>query len=130
MALKRTAVALLTLGFAAPVAATAQSPSDDFTRAAFAMADLNGDGLLDEAEVVNDTIVGFVAVDDDADHAIMASDLDPADRAEMAAVDGDGDGRLTIAEVMDMKLEQFRAADTDGDGALTLEEVLAYDRAN
>jgi hypothetical protein len=60
----------------------------------------------------------------------MASDLDPADRAEMATVDADADGRVTFSEVMDMKLEQFRAADTDGDGALTLDEALAYDRSN
>jgi hypothetical protein len=124
------AAALLAIGIMAPHFVAGQSPTADFTRAAFAAADLNGDGLVDEAEVVNDAIVGFVAADEDADRTVIAPDLDPADHAAMAGVDVDGDGRLTFAEVMEMKLEQFRSADTGGDGALTLDEVLAYDRAN
>jgi hypothetical protein len=130
MALRSMVAAWLALAIAVPHIAIAQSPTDDFTRAAFAAADVNDDGLVDEAEFVNDAIVGFVAADGDSDRVVMASDLDPADRAEMATVDADADGRVTFSEVMDMKLEQFRAADTDGDGALTLDEALAYDRSN
>ena len=127
---RRIFTALLVLAAAAPQLAGGQSPTDEFTRSAFAAADRNGDGFVDEAELVNDAIVGFVAADTDADDAVTAADLDPADRANMAAVDADGDGRLTVSEVMNRKLADFRAADTNADGALSLEEALAHDRAN
>lgn len=105
----------------------AETPGDDFSRLAFEMADLNGDGQIDEAELVNDAITGFVAVDTDGSGAIAA---DEAGEGGLGSADADGDGLLTLQEVMERKLAQMRAADANGDGVLSLEETIAHDRAN
>lgn len=126
MDLRVVFAALLLFGQGIPTAqAVAQSPSGDATRQAFAAADLDGDGVVDEAEVVNDAIVGFVATDTDGDGLISAPDLEEADRAALPGLDANGDGRLDFSEMIARKLAQFAAADTDGDGVLSLEEVLA-----
>lgn len=93
-------------------------------RAAFAAADTNGDGVIDEAEFAADAIKAFVHHTPDGDEVILIEDLPPELHAHAAEVDANGDGQLSFEEVRAFKLRQFHALDTNNDHVLTLDEVL------
>jgi Ca2+-binding EF-hand superfamily protein len=110
------------------------------------MLDTDGDGLIQEAELMSWRETVFLTMDADGDDALtreeyMAVQLgrgaDPAARgpryeemqaakaAEFDTMDADGDGSVPRDTFIDYAATQFQAADADGDGALAPPEFRA-----
>jgi hypothetical protein len=110
------------------------------------MLDTDGDGLVQETELLAWRETVFFTMDADGDDALtreeyMAVQLgrgaDPEARgpryqqmqaakaADFDAMDADGDGSVPRDTFIDHVVEQFAEADTDGDDALSLEELRA-----
>ena len=98
--------------------------SEDQQRAAFAAADTNGDGVVDEAEFAADIVTAFVAHDSDLDEIVIIEHLPGELHRQAAEVDADADGRLTFREVRAFKLCQFEELDANGNHLLEVEEVV------
>jgi Ca2+-binding EF-hand superfamily protein len=94
---------------------------------AFELADQDGDGVINEAELASDTAAGFAGLDANGDESLEGNELKPHDPADFDRVDADGDGRLSFREVMTNKLKVLDEADANGDGVLSKEEVVKYD---
>ena len=94
---------------------------------AFDLADQDGDGTVNEAELAADTAAGFAGLDANGDEQLEAGELEPHDPADFNRVDADGDGRLSFNEVMNNKLEVLDEADANDDGLLSREEAVKYD---
>lgn len=115
--------ALAALMSASPVAA---QQAGDQVAAAFAEADVDGDGLVDVDEYVGYFILVFRSVDADADGAVSPGDLDDVDRAAFARADRDGDGRASLEETIAERIIVFFRADANRDGVLSLDEIRSY----
>ncbi|MGD9510751.1 MAG: hypothetical protein AB7I59_00715 [Geminicoccaceae bacterium] len=118
------AAAVLALAAGPAMAQPAPAPSVEHQRAAFAAADTNRDGVIDEAEFAADVITAFVAHDADLDEVVIITDLPVELRGHAARVDVDVDGRLSFEEVRAFKLRQFELLDANGDLLLELEEIV------
>jgi hypothetical protein len=66
---------------------------------AFAAADTNGDGFIDEAELGSDQAKRFHSLDADRDGFLVPDELVDADIAAFRKLDTNGDGRLSFTEV-------------------------------
>ncbi len=110
------------------------------------MLDTDGDGLLQEAELVSWRETVFLAMDADGDDALsreeyMAIELgrgaapeargpryeemQAAKAAEFDAMDADGDGSVPRDAFIAFVVTQFQDADTNADGALAATEFRA-----
>jgi hypothetical protein len=98
--------------------------TEQLERAAFRAADLDGDGMIDEAELALDVIEAFTALDANGDGVVEPSELIGVSETAFARADFDGNGRIGFAEVRLRKLEAFTAADRDGDGMVSMAEML------
>jgi Ca2+-binding EF-hand superfamily protein len=106
---------------AAPMAGEMPWASERF---AFDLADSDGDGRINEAELAADAAAGFAGLDRDGSGTLAPEELGPHDPALFEKVDANKDGLLTFEEVMNHKMRALRAGDRDGDGGLTLEEMV------
>jgi len=97
---------------------------------AFELADQDGDGVVDEAELASDTAAGFSGLDLNGDEHLERTELESHDPADFNRVDTNGDGRLSFREVMTIKLKVLDETDANGDGVLSKEEVVKYDAAH
>jgi hypothetical protein len=88
-------------------------------------ADVNGDLKLSEAEVVLDAVKGFTASDLDGDGILEAAEIGEELAADPEFADGDADksGGLIVIEIVNEKLADFKALDKNGDGFLDIEEL-------
>lgn len=108
---------------------SAQAAEDEqlASELAFELADQDGDGVINEAELASDTAAGFAGLDTDGDEDLEGNELKSHDPADFNRIDADGDGQLSFKEVMNNKLKVLDEADTNGDGVLSKEEVVKYD---
>lgn len=118
---------LLASGWAMTAAAQTEGKTGELS---FAAADTNGDGLLDEAELVADQAARFTSLDADGDGGLVPGELAGADAAAFERLDRNGDGKLSFQEAMAGKLQDFRRADQNGDGRLSLAEVVQYEASS
>lgn len=123
--MRRFAIALTTLCFAAVAAAQqAAAPSYD-PRAAFAATDKNKDGYIDHAEFHNRIVEIFYFSDKDKDGLCRPGELEVFDAATLfQRADTDGDGSLSLHEFLEARFEDFARADTNGDELLDVDEVI------
>jgi Ca2+-binding EF-hand superfamily protein len=112
-----------------PLSAVMAQQTGDPVAAAFAAADVDGDGLVDVDEYVGYFILVFRSVDADADGAVSPGDLEGVDPAAFARADRDGDGRASLEEAIAERMIIFFRADANRDGVLSLEEIRSYDPA-
>lgn len=96
---------------------------------AFAAADQDGDGRVNEAEVASDTAAGFSSLDTNGNE-FEPQELGAHSPAVFKRLDADGNGRLSLLEVMEHKLKVMKDADGNGDGTLSEDEVIYYDLAH
>lgn len=103
----------------------------------FKNADLNGNGVLDPAEIAEMRMRAFERADADGDGTISRAEQDRAAgrrarRAEMAwlageerldRLDADGDGAISRAEFASAPRPGFAIVDTNADGALDRAEI-------
>lgn len=116
--------ALALLLQASPAAAERLVVTEQLERAAFRAADLDGDGLLDEAELAADVITAFVGLDRDGNGVLSPDELSGVDEAAFARIDIDGNGTIEIEELRLRKLNDFASADRDLDGRVSMAEML------
>lgn len=89
-------------------------------------ADVNGDLMLSEAEVVLDAMKGFTVTDVDGNGILEADEVgELSTHEEFIDNDADKSGSLSVIEVVNEKLADFKALDTNGDGFLDIEELNA-----
>ncbi len=130
--------AILSLLAAAAVSVSAmpaQPAACDPSRAG--RADLNGDGVITQAEARTTREQAFAQLDRNGDGIAEMSDAPMllrnryADAFEplLAQFDADEDGRLSAAEFLDGPGPAFELGDADGDGALDEAERAALRRA-
>ena len=98
-------------------------------RQAFVLADVNGDGCLQLAEVAREMAWRFAALDTDHDQRLARDELVIADDARFVRIDRDGDGKLSFLEVMELKQADLAKADHTGRGCVLVDEVTAFDGA-
>jgi Ca2+-binding EF-hand superfamily protein len=126
--MRLVAMALGAASLGGLLSATVQAQSGARTsELAFAAADTDGSGGIDEAEMTADQAKRFRSLDADKDGSLTMGELVDADPAAFRAVDANGDGRLSFSEVMAGKLEDFGRADRNGDGRLSLDEVVQFE---
>lgn len=106
---------------AAPAAGQMPWASERF---AFDLADSDGDGRVNEAELTADAAAGFAGLDRDGSGTLTPEELGPHEPSQFEQVDANRDGLLTFEEVMNHKMRGFRAGDRDGDGGLSFEEMV------
>ena len=116
---------LVALALAVPAGAASLQVTDQLQRAVFDAADLNGDGVIDEAELAADAVAAFVGLNATGDNGRTIDELVGVTPEAFATVDANADGRIDLEELRLAKLTAFNAADRDQDGALTIEELLA-----
>jgi hypothetical protein len=97
-------------------------------RAAFAAADVNGDGVVDVDEYVAYFVAAVRRLDADGDDALAPSDVPDADPARFRAADRDGDGFVSLGEAVAERMIVFFELASD-DGVIRLDELLAYEAA-
>ena len=123
--------ALLEDGSSLPSSAPAQERlvlTQQLERATFRAADLDGDGLLDEAELAADVVAAFVQLDVNGDGVLDPEELAGVSEAEFSRVDFDGDGAIVLTELRLRKLNDFAQADRDLDGMVSMAEILFRQR--
>jgi Ca2+-binding EF-hand superfamily protein len=121
------AVAIVACGIGlapAPGSAEGVIITEQLERAMFRAADLDGDGLLDEAELAADVIAAFVALDANGDGVLTPDELIGVSEATFARIDSNGDGVISLDEVRLHKLNAFAAADRDMSGQVSMAEML------
>ncbi len=120
-----TCLGLAGLLAAGPAGAQTLQVTDQLQRAVFHAADLNGDGVIDEAELAADAVAAFVGVDATGDTGRTLDELVGVSPEAFASVDANADGRIDLEELRLAKLAAFNTADRDQDGTLSLDELLA-----
>lgn len=88
---------------ASPLRAQAPAAAGDAyarERLAFEVADSDGDGLIDEAELTRDAAVGFSTLDVDRDRRLTRAELGEYDPKLFDRVDADRDGALDFEEML------------------------------
>ncbi len=90
---------------------------------AFDVADTDGDGRIDEAELTRDAAAAFSGLDIDRNEVLTPEELGPHDPRKFQRVDRNGDGKLTFSEVMTFKTQGFKQADANKDGYLSFDEM-------
>lgn len=118
-------LALAGIPLAGPAGAATLQVTDQLQRAAFSAADLNRDGVIDEAELAADAVAAFVNLNTTGDNGRTIDELVGVTPEQFAAIDANADGRIDLEELRLSKLAAFNAADRDQDGALTIDELLA-----
>ncbi len=111
---------LIALGLVACVTAPAPPPGSAGGRAEM---DVDGDGLVTEAELARATAALFAGLNGDRDGFLGPEELAAVPPEPLRGVDANGDGRLSSAEVMARRLDALLAADRDGDGRLSAAEL-------
>jgi Ca2+-binding EF-hand superfamily protein len=111
-------------GLPTPAAAEPLVITEQLERAAFRAADLDGDGLLDEAELAADVIAAFVALDRDGNGVLTPDELVGVSEAAFARIDIDGSGTIELEELRLRKLNDFASADRDLDGRVSMTEMI------
>jgi hypothetical protein len=106
--------------------AQAQDPAAE-RRQAFILADVNGDGCLQLAEVAREMAWRFAALDADRDGFLTRDEMIVGNDGRFVRVDRDGDGRLSFLEVMEAKRADFDRADKTHRSCVLVEETLAFD---
>lgn len=96
----RVRFVLAALAVLLPLWAVSAQQTGDPVAAAFAAADVDGNGLVDVDEYVGYFIRVFRSVDADADGAVSPGDLEGVDPAAFARADRDGDGRASLEEAI------------------------------
>ncbi len=118
-------LALAWLVTAGPAGAATLQVTDQLQRAVFKAADLNGDGVIDEAELAADSVAAFVGLNATGDTGRTIDELVGVSPEAFATIDANADGRIVLEELRLAKLAAFNAADRDQDGVLTIDELLA-----
>jgi hypothetical protein len=113
----RRAVAGLLMVFALAACATARQP--DSQPPVAPPMDVDGDGLVSEAELARAAATAFAGLDANRDGFLDRGEYQ--DRSTGA--DANGDGQLSFAETMARRLDELAAADRDRDGALSAVEL-------
>lgn len=122
----RTAALAAALAAALGSAAAAQD-REERLRAAFAVGDRNGDGVIDVDEYVAYFIEGFRARDTQNRGYLTMSSFENPDRARFEAADRDRDGRISLGEAIADRIIVFFEIASD-DGHISLDDLLAYER--
>lgn len=124
LAMTLAAATACIIGLPAPSSAEGVIITEQLERSMFRAADLDGDGLLDEAELAADVIAAFVALDANGDGVLSPDELIGVSEAVFARIDSNGDGAIDIDEVRLHKLNAFTAADRDMTGQVSMAEML------
>ncbi len=117
-------VAAAAIFLAGPAAAERLVVTEQLERAAFRAADLDGDGLLDEAELAADVVAAFIALDRNGDGVLTPDELVGVSAAAFARIDIDASGTIELEELRLRKLNDFAGADRDLDGRVSMAEML------
>jgi len=121
------ATALAATGFAGP--SYAQAVDEPKIRAAFVVADTNGDGYVNVDEYIAYIIDVFRTYDENGDHFLVPAELPQPDTARFKSADRNGDGKLSLGEAVAIKMIDYFDIDTNHDGALSIDEILVFERA-
>jgi hypothetical protein len=81
--------------------------------------DVDGDGLVSEAELARAAATAFAGLDANRDGFLEQAEY----QARPTGADANGDGQLSFAETMARRLDELAAADRDRDGALSAVEL-------
>lgn len=116
---------------AQPDAASARAASDcraiaRFSRISFIAADLNGDGVIDEAEFASDIAAAFAGEDKDLDRCLTRAELPDAPSGAFERINPHDGSSFTFRELMAAKLVEFDRADANRDGVLSIGEVSRF----
>lgn len=116
---------------AVPALGQSQDPLGQLL-ANFDRIDVNGDGVISNAEYGNVQAARWSQIDRNGDGYLGEDDFPRAaasraraQLAEIAHLDTDGDGRISQSEFINGPAPVFVNADQDGDGALSQPEVAA-----
>jgi Ca2+-binding EF-hand superfamily protein len=111
---------------AAVLAASTAVADEQAIRAAFAAADVNGDGQVGPNEYADYFRGVFADLDANGDGHLDAAEAPGDDEARFMRVDLDANGRISSSEAVAERMRVFDQVDADRSGALSMEEVLAY----
>jgi len=120
------ATGLAAAGFAGPL--LAQPVDEPKIRAAFVVADTNGDGYVNVDEYVAYIIYVFGTYDKDGNHFLVPAELPQPDPERFKSADRNGDGKLSLGEAVAIKMIDYFDIDTNHDGALSIDEILVFER--
>jgi Ca2+-binding EF-hand superfamily protein len=95
-------------------------------RAAFAEADTNHDGVIDQEEFYERMVEVFYQADANKDGVLSPSECSETlvQKVNISAADLNHDGKLSLQEFMRARFKEYDRADTNDDGMLELDEVL------
>jgi hypothetical protein len=113
----RRVVAGVLMVFALAACATAWQPGPQPLLAL--PMDVDGDGLVNEAELARAAATAFAGLDANRDGFLEWAEY----QAAPTGADANGDGQLSFAETMARRLDELAAADRDRDGALCAVEL-------
>ena len=100
--MRSTIIALASV--AALIGGAPLAAAQDATTDLFQFLDGNGDGELEEAEIVHHVVLVFIGLDLNGDGVLSPDELVDQDPAAVAAADTDGDGQLTLEEATKNRL--------------------------
>lgn len=123
-------VTLLGIAGCSPGADEASVPSAISApeESSFDASDSDGDGMLDEAEVISGTVQDFDARDENADGVLEGDELQGIEPETISRIDSSRDGRLSLTETIRAKMSDFGANDLNNDGALSRDEATGMGR--
>jgi EF hand domain-containing protein len=126
--MRHISLSLLVAGAAVVLAGAARGESQGKSfdaRAAFAEADINGDGEIDLSEFHARLIEIFFNADTNKDGSLSPDEYKQLPfSGSFKDADRNGDGRISLHEFVAIRFRQFTEADTDRDGELSLDEAL------
>jgi len=121
------ATALAAAGLASQ--AHAQPVDEEKIRAAFIVADANGDGYVNVDEYVAYIIYAVGTLDKNHDHYLVPEELPYSEPERFKSADRNGDGKLSLGEAVAIKMIDYFDIDTNHDGALSIDEILVFEHA-
>ncbi len=104
----------------------ALKPKADDPKQSFAIADVDGDGRVTQAEYRFRKMAVFDKKDVDRDQTLSRNEIPVLKQSAFDAADSNGDGKLSAFEFIQADFAKFDNFDENRDGVITFDELLSF----